>query len=100
MLRLAAVAKKKYQERGNVKKSNQPVIRSALRMCNDGLTVSQLANSTGLDVGGINRSLKCMPDAYIDRWETRQRGRPLIAVWCVVIPPENCPKPTKGDLNV
>jgi hypothetical protein len=94
---LVAASEKKYQERGNVKKSNQTLLRSVLRMYDDGLTVSQVANITGLDANGINRSLKCMPDTYIDRWETRQRGRPLIAVWCVVIPPENCPKPTKGD---
>lgn len=96
MFRLATAAKKKYEKRGNVKKSNQIPLRSALRMCDDGLTVSQLANLTGLKIGNINRSLKGMPDAYIDRWETRQRGRPLIAVWCVVIPPENCPKPERN----
>ena len=74
-----------------MRKSNQTPLRSALRMCDDGLTVNQLANLTGLDMDGINRSLKCMPDAYIDRW-TYRRGQ-YAGVWCVVVPPENCPKP-------
>lgn len=95
MLGLATAAKKKYAKRGNVKKSNQTLLRSVLRMYDDGLTVSQVANITSLDANGINRSLKCMPDTYIDRWEARHRGRPLSAVWCVVVPPEDCPKPNK-----
>ena len=95
MLGLVAAAKKKYAKRGNVKKSNQTLLRSVLRMYDDGLTVSQVANITSLDANGINRSLKCMPDTYIDRWEALHRGRPLSAVWCVVVPPEDCPKPNK-----
>ena len=78
-----------------MRKSNQTPLRSVLRMCDDGLTVAQLANLTGLDVDGINRSLKCMPDAYIDRWKTSGSNRYLSAVWCVVVPPENCPKPER-----
>ena len=79
-----------------MRKSNQTPLRSVLRMCDDGLTVAQLANLTGLDVDGINRSLKCMPDAYIDRWETSERRKYLSAVWCVVVPPEHCPKPERS----
>jgi hypothetical protein len=52
---------------------------------------------TGLDVDGINRSLKCMPDAYIDRWFATGRNRYYSAVWCVVVPPENCPKPNQKE---
>lgn len=43
----------------------------------------------------IRRSLKGLPDAYIDRWESASR-KAYKAVWCVVIPPEDCPHPTKG----
>jgi Fic family protein len=78
-----------------MRKSNQEKLRVLLREYTDGLTVSQVANITSLKVNNINRSLKNMPDAYIDRWEIRNRGRPVIAVWCVVIPPENCPKPER-----
>jgi hypothetical protein len=78
-----------------MKKSNQTPLRVMLREYPDGLTVAQIAHATGLDVDGINRSLKCMPDAYIDRWQNSERGRYISAVWCVVVPPENCPKPTR-----
>jgi len=40
--------------------------------------------------------LKNMPDTYIDRWvERTERGRgKWTAVWCIVIPPLDCPQPT------
>jgi len=78
-----------------MKKSNQTPLRAMLRLYTDGLTTAQLAHITGLDVNGVARSLKAMPDVYIDRWETSQRGRYISAVWCVVVPPENCPKPER-----
>lgn len=78
-----------------MRKSNQTPLRAVLRLHLDGLTIAQLANETGLDVDGIARSLKAMPDVYIDRWETSQRGRYISAVWCAVVPPENCPKPER-----
>ena len=76
-----------------MKKSNQEALRTTLRMYDDGLTVVQLANLTGLEVDGINRSLKCMPDTYIDRW-IYKRGQ-FAGVWCVVVPPEDCPRPER-----
>lgn len=33
------------------------------------------------------------PDAYIDRWIKKDNY--LTAVWCVVVPPENCPRPDR-----
>jgi DNA-binding transcriptional regulator GbsR (MarR family) len=78
-----------------MRKSNQIPLRALLRECSDGLTVSELAHATGLDEDGVNRSLKCMPDAYIDRWQTVGRRKYYSAVWCVVVPPENCPKPER-----
>jgi hypothetical protein len=40
--------------------------------------------------------LKNMPDTYIDRWVKKtERGRgKWTAVWCIVIPPLDCPQPT------
>ncbi len=35
--------------------------------------------------------VRSMPDAYIDRWI--KNGQRVSAVWCVVVPPENCPRP-------
>jgi len=80
-----------------VKKSNQTPLRAMLRLYADGLTAAQLSRATGLDIDGINRSLKCMPDAYIDRWSADGRRRYYSAVWCVVVPPANCPKPNQKE---
>lgn len=80
-----------------MKKSNQTPLRAMLRLYLDGLTIAQLAHVTGLDVDGIARSLKCMPDAYIDRWSADGRRRYYSAVWCVVVPPANCPKPNQKE---
>ena len=43
----------------------------------------------------IRRTLKALPDAYIDRWESAPR-KAYKAIWCVQLPPEDCPHPTKG----
>lgn len=63
----------------------------------DGLTAQQLAALCGTSYWNMNDALKSMPDAYIDRWT---KGHPgpgrYSAVWCVVVPPENCPPPGKG----
>lgn len=70
-------------------------IRNELRQRPDGLVALTLSALTGSDKSEIYYSLRHMPDAYIDRWEPSeaQRGPRHVAVWCVVVPPENCPKP-------
>ena len=72
-------------------------VRSILRQAEDGMTVSQLSLRTELDRPHLSRILRGMPDAYIDRWVNVQGGRWHRAVWCVVIPPEDCPRPFKKD---
>ena len=76
-----------------MRKSNQILVRALLRAMTDGLTITELSEKTGIYANSIQRCVKEMPDAYIDRWDTKSRGRYLSAVWCVVVPPENCPKP-------
>jgi hypothetical protein len=68
-------------------------IRELLKLNSDGMDVGTIANTLDRDPHNIRRLLITMPDAYIDRW-TRFGGvgRPS-AIWCVVVPPENCPKP-------
>ena len=81
-----------------MRKSTQAALRTTLRLYTDGLTIAQLAHATGLQPRSIAHSLKCMPDAYIDRWEPKGPTRVVSAVWCTITPPENCPKPTfKGN---
>lgn len=67
-------------------------IRTLLRENADGMDVGTLANRLDREPGNIRTRLKAMPDAYIDRWLVRW-GNPPLAIWCVVVPPENCPKP-------
>lgn len=74
-----------------MRKSNQTEIRAQLRLHTDGMTVGELSNLMNIEGNGVLRSLKNMPDTYIDRW-LYVRGQ-FAGVWCVVVPPENCPKP-------
>ena len=78
-----------------MRKSSQTFVRALLRELQDGLTVAELSEKTGVHVNSIQRCVKDMPDAYIDRWQNSERGRYLSAIWCVVVPPENCPKPER-----
>ena len=70
-------------------------VRQLLRDNPDGMDVGTIANTLEREPGNIRTLLKTMPDAYIDRW-TRFGGigKPT-AIWCVVVPPENCPPPEK-----
>jgi hypothetical protein len=74
-------------------KSNHHAIRMLLQQYHDGLTVSELAERLEKDRASINQALPLMADAYIDRWTSCRKQ--WSAVWCVVVPPENCPKPTE-----
>jgi hypothetical protein len=66
------------------------LVRELLR-ASDGMTVAQIAQAVQTDTSHIHRMLNKFPDAYIDRWI--KRGNIAAAVWCVVIPPPNCPRP-------
>jgi hypothetical protein len=84
-------------------KSLHPQIRDLLRKNNDGLTIAQLTVQLRLvakDVrpNSIQTSVSTMPDSYIDRWEGPNQGQ-YAAVWCVVVPPENCPKPSRVNAS-
>jgi hypothetical protein len=61
------------------------------------MTARELANVVGLqDQRAAQKAAMKMPDIYIDRWtEVKDsKGRSFYTpVWCVVVPPENCPKP-------
>jgi hypothetical protein len=77
-------------------KSKHDLVRKVLRDSEDGLTVRQIVDLTQIDKDPLSRILATMPDAYIDRWSGPARGQ-YSAVWCVVVPPENCPHPTKVE---
>ena len=67
-------------------------VRAALRGIPDGMTLEELSELLNREKDNIRRVLKDMPDTYIDRWEVAPRCQ-YRAVWCVVVPPEDCPRP-------
>ena len=76
--------------------SRAPHIRKLLRENSEGLTVKALAFALGVsdeNAQSVHKALIRMPDAYIDRW-TVANGPPA-AVWCVVVPPPDCPRPER-----
>jgi len=77
-------------------KSKHDLVRKVLRESEDGLTAKQITDAVGVDKDPLSRILQTMPDAYIDRWSGPTRGQ-YSAVWCVVVPPENCPRPTREE---
>ena len=80
-----------------MRKSNYHAIRMVLQKYPDGLTLTEVVERTEKDRGAVTRALKEMPDAYIDRWMPYKGSGPCPwqPVWCVIVPPENCPKPTE-----
>jgi hypothetical protein len=72
-------------------------VRVTLREITDGLTLEELAEVSGCTRTNIRKVLKNMPDVYIDRWEVAPRKQ-YKAVWCIVIPPTDCPRPD-GEKN-
>jgi hypothetical protein len=70
-------------------------IREILREEEEGCTIAELSDRLHANKNSIASALERMPDAYIDRWTEAGQGRPYEGIWCAVIPPENCPYPTK-----
>ena len=63
-----------------------------LHQYHDGLTPTEIAERLELKVDSVRNALKEMPDTYIDRWKSVEHEPPH-AVWCAIVPPEDCPKP-------
>lgn len=73
-------------------------VRALLRAAPDGMTVHELEQEMPrVDQSHLSRILRAMPDAYIDRWLCVEGSRWARAVWMVVVPPENCPRPKRKD---
>jgi hypothetical protein len=71
-------------------------IRALLRANSDGMTIEQIVWAVKRDKANVKKNVRAMPDAYIDRWEAVPRKQ-YAAVWCVVVPPEDCPRPENVD---
>lgn len=71
-------------------------IRALLRASSDGMTLEQIVWAVKRDKANVKKNVRAMPDAYIDRWEAVSRKQ-YAAVWCVVVPPDDCPRPENVD---
>ena len=67
-------------------------VRVALRGVPEGMSLEDVSGLLDRPEDYIRKVLKSMPDAYINRWEPAPRGQ-YRAIWCVVIPPKDCPRP-------
>lgn len=76
-------------------KPHHPAIRELLKKHPDGLTINEICSFTGIRDSNILRSLKSMPDVYIDRWHVAKQQKREEAVWVAVEVPENCPRPER-----
>ena len=74
-------------------KPSHPKIRQLLHQYQDGLTAKEIAERLEKKHDTIYAALQNMPDTYIDRWLEAKQQLPPQAVWCAIIPPEDCPKP-------
>lgn len=74
-------------------------VRVALRGIPDGMTLEELSDLLSRPKTNVRKVLKNMPDVYIDRWEVAPRGQ-YKAVWCICIPPTDCPRPDGKPNNL
>lgn len=78
-----------------MKKPHAPNVRELLRSHQFGLSTSDIARLLDIRSNTILKVLHNMPDCYIDRWATPNRGQ-YIAVWCLADVPKHCPYPTRN----
>jgi predicted Zn-ribbon and HTH transcriptional regulator len=80
-------------------KPSHPKIRQLLHQYEDGLTTKEISERLEKKHDTIYAALQNMPDTYIDRWLEAQQQLPPQAVWCAVVPPEDCPKPRSKNVR-
>jgi len=80
-------------------KPSHPKIRQLLRQYQDGLTAKEISERLEKRHDTIYAALQNMPDTYIDRWLKAEQQLPPQAVWCAVVPPEDCPKPRPKNVR-
>ena len=80
-------------------KPSHPKIRQLLHQYQDGLTTKEISERLEKRHDTIYAALQNMPDTYIDRWLEAQQQLPPQAVWCAVVPPEDCPKPRPKNVR-
>lgn len=77
--------------------STDAYIRAYLRENSDGASIAEICNEIGAKKSAVRHTLQLMPDAYVDRWQIQPGTiRNIEQVWCVVVPPPNCPMPSSS----
>jgi hypothetical protein len=59
------------------------------------MTAAELSQMLEAPKSAVYDALTRMPDAYVDRWTEPNKYQSTEQVWCVVVPPENCPRPDR-----
>lgn len=72
--------------------TRQRQIENLLIKYENGLTDSEIAKFTGIQCNRVREIVKKMIPIYIDRWIIG-RGDKYHPVYCIQLPPEDCPKP-------
>jgi hypothetical protein len=76
-------------------------VRALLHANPDGLTVAEiLERIPSMYQAHLARILRAMPDSYIDRWVRGKTPGAHRAVWCVIVPPEDCPRQYRSDESI
>lgn len=75
-------------------------LRAILRGHPEGLSTPALADMTSRSNNSVRNTLLRMPDVYIDRWQSASQNKSYSAVWCIVVPPDHCPHPTRQVVAV
>lgn len=70
----------------------QKRIRTLLRARPHGMTAQELGTELSLLAVNVRKSLRTMPDVYVDRWRKGGRGQ-YERVWVAVPVPDDCPHP-------
>jgi hypothetical protein len=78
-----------------MKKPHAPRVRELLKCHQFGLSTLDIASLLEIRSNTILKVLHKMPDCYVDRWATPNRGQ-YVAVWCLADVPKDCPYPTRN----
>ena len=75
-----------------MKPVRQKRIRTLLLSRPEGVTSIEISQEIGDHPANVRKSLKAMPDVYVDRWRLGKRGQ-FEKVWVAVPVPDDCPHP-------
>jgi hypothetical protein len=75
-------------------KHNVTAIQRLLAEHPDGLTISEIADLSGLDIQVLHNATRYMRDVYVDRWVLNKLKNQWVMVYCLMVKPATPPRPT------